>query len=146
MKAAGLDFPDELHYLVEHQVWARLDGGDTATVGITALGIVQTGEIYMCRPKRPGSTVEQGRSIAVVELAKAIVSVKSPVRGTVLAVNEELETRPGLMHLDPYGEGWIARVRLADLAADHSALLHGAPVAAAMAHQAWLWQQEQRER
>ena len=48
MMAAGLEFPGDLHYLVEHQVWARVEGDGTATVGITALGIAQAGEIYMC--------------------------------------------------------------------------------------------------
>lgn len=142
MKAAGLEFPDELHYLVDHQVWARLEGDGTATVGITALGIVQAGEIYMCRPKMVGSAVEQGRSIAVVELAKSIVSVKSPVHGTVVAVNARLAGTPELVHRDPYGEGWLARVTLADFEADRAALLHGEPVAAAMAHQAWLFRIE----
>lgn len=146
MKAADLDFPDELHYLVEHQVWARLDDDATATVGITALGIVQTGEIYMCRVKLPGTVVEQGRTIAVVELAKALVALKSPVSGTVLAVNEELAQRPGLVHRDPYGEGWLARLRLAGFDADRARLLHGAAVAAAMAQYAQQLQQEQRER
>lgn len=138
MNVSGLEFPDDLHYLVEHQVWARLGSDGTATVGITALGIAQAGEIYMCRPKWPGTAVEQGRSIAVVELAKSIVSVKSPVRGTIAAVNAALETTPELVHRDPYGEGWLARVQLADFDADRAVLLHGEPVAAAMAHHAWL--------
>ena len=138
MKAAGFDFPDALHYLVEHQVWARLEGDGTATVGITALGIAQAGEIYMARPKAVGSEVEQGRSIAVVELAKSIVSVKSPVRGTVVAVNARLADTPELVHRDPYGEGWLARVSLSAFDADRAALLHGEPVAAAMEHHAWL--------
>ncbi|MFT3957193.1 MAG: hypothetical protein QM722_23285 [Piscinibacter sp.] len=86
----------------------------SATVGITALGIVQAGEIYMARPKVVGSAVEQGRSIAVVELAKSIVSVKSPVHGMVVAVNALLADTPELVHRDPYGEGWLARVALAD--------------------------------
>ena len=138
MMVVGHEFPDDLHYLVEHQVWARLEGDGTATVGITALGIAQAGEIYMCRPKWAGSEVEQGRSIAVVELAKSIVSVKSPVRGTVAAVNERLAQAPELVHRDPYGEGWLARVRLADFEADRVALLHGDAVADAMTHHAWL--------
>lgn len=138
MKVAGLDFPDELHYLVEDQVWARLENDGTATVGITALGIVQSGEIYMCRPKTVGSEVMQGRSIAVVELAKSIVSVKSPVGGTVVAINRELAANPELVHRDPYGEGWLARVHVADFAGDCARLLHGEPVAAAMTREAWL--------
>lgn len=134
----GLEFPDGLHYLVEHQVWARYGGDGTATVGITALGIRLAGEIYMCRPKAVGSEVAQGGSIAVVELAKSIVSVKSPVRGTVLAVNPALAQQPELVHTDPYGRGWLACVRLADFEADCAALVHGNAVAAAMERHAWL--------
>jgi len=130
--------PTDLHYLIEHQVWARLHDDGTATVGITALGIRLAGEIYMARPKGVGVAVVQGQSVAVVELAKSIVSVKSPVSGTVAAVNDALATRPELVHLDPYGAGWLARIVLADFEADRHQLLHGEGVAAAMARHAWL--------
>ena len=69
---------------------------------------------------------------------KSIVPVKSPVSGTVVAVNEALEDRPELVHRDPYGAGWIARLQLADMAADQAAMLTGDAVAPAMAHHAWL--------
>lgn len=140
MLIAGFSFPGELHYLVEHQVWARLENSGMAVVGITSLGMhLAGGEIYMARPKGVGSVVAQGTSVAVVELAKAIVSVKSPVHGTVLQINERLAAMPELVHSDPYGEGWLARLRLADFAADAPALVHGeAAVRPAMQHHAWL--------
>lgn len=138
MSAIDLHFPSDLLYHVEHQVWARVDADGTAVVGITALGIRLAGEIYMCRPKSVGSEVEQGRSIAVVELAKSIVSVKSPVRGLVLAVNPRLAEEPELVHSDPYGAGWLARLRLTDLDTDRLALVHGDAVAPAMQQHAWL--------
>ena len=134
----GLPFPPELHYLVEHQVWARFGGDGTALVGITALGIRLAGEIYMCRVKAPGSVVTRGGSIAVVELAKSIVSVKSPVGGAVLEANPRLAGEQELVHLDPYGEGWLARLAVSDAQADQAALLHGDAVVAAMARHAWL--------
>lgn len=133
-----LPAPPDLHYLIEHQVWARLHRDGTATVGITALGIRLAGEIYMARPKGVGVAVEQGRAVAVVELAKSIVSVKSPVTGTVVAVNPLLADRPEQVHEDPYGQGWLARVALADFEADRAALVTGDAVAPAMAHHAWL--------
>lgn len=138
MMIAGCEFPDDLWYHVEHQVWARLQGDGTAVVGITSLGIRLAGEIYMCRPKRVGSTVEQSRSIAVVELAKSIVSVKSPVHGEVVEVNPQLASQPERVHRDPYGEGWLARLQLADWAADTATLVHGEAVAPAMQQHAWL--------
>lgn len=136
----GLDFPPDLHYLIEHQVWARIDADARhATVGITSLGMKLAGEVYMCRPKSVGSVVEQGRSVAVVELAKSIVSVKSPVGGTVVEVNARLAEQPELLQSAPYGDGWIARIALAGLDADRAQLLHGTDaVVPAMERHAWL--------
>ncbi len=138
MLIAGHEFPDDLHVLVEHQTWVRPAGDGTATVGITAMGIHQAGEIYMCRPKSPGSMLQQGRSAAVVELAKSIVAVKSPVRGEVVEANALLAAQPELVHRDPYGAGWLLRVRLADWSADQALLAHGEALAAAVQHYAWL--------
>jgi glycine cleavage system H protein len=140
MLIRGFDFPDGLHYLVEHQVWARMEEGGTAVVGITALGIhLAGGEIYMARPKMVGAVVVQGSSVGVVELAKSIVSVKSPVSGTVVTVNARLGEAPELVHRDPYGEGWLARLALSDFEADRGRLVHGeAAVRPAMEHHAWL--------
>ena len=76
------DPPDWL-YLVAQQVWARPEGDGTATVGITQLGIHLSGEVYMCRAKRVGTELAQGETVAVVELSKSVVAVKTPVSGTV---------------------------------------------------------------
>lgn len=124
--------PDDLHYLIAQQVWARLEDDDMATVGITELGIQMSGEIFMCRPKRVGLEIAQGGTVAVVELAKAIVAVKSPVTGVVVAGNPALKTRPQLVHRDPYGAGWIARLQLRDFESDAAQLLHGDAARAAM--------------
>jgi glycine cleavage system H protein len=139
MSATELNCPADLHYLVEHQVWARLRGDGTAVVGITALGIRLSGDIYMCRPKAVGSVVEQGRSVAVVELAKSIVSVKSPVSGDVVVVNPALAQTPELVHTDPYGAGWLVALRLTRFDADRAALVHGDAVALAMQQHARLF-------
>ena len=128
--------PADLRVLVEHQVWARVHDDGTATVGITPLGIALSGDVFMCRPKRVGSVVAQGGTIAVVELSKSIVAVKSPVSGTVLEVNPALDDRPDWVHREPCGAGWIARLRLTDLAADQARLLHGPALEAAMAEHA----------
>jgi glycine cleavage system H protein len=141
MNAAGFEFPDDLHYLVEHQVWARPEADGAVTVGITALGVQLSGEVYMARAKAPGTVVAQGQGIAVVELSKSIVSVKSPLGGTVLAVNPLLDDEPERVHRDPYGSGWLARLQPTDWPADTARLLHGQPVIAAMAHHAWLYRE-----
>ncbi len=138
----AVNAPPDLHYLIEHQVWARLHEDGTASVGITALGIRLSGEIYMARPKGVGVAVVQGGTLAVVELAKSIVAVKSAVSGTVVGVNAELADRPQLVHQDPYGRGWLARVRLADFERDRMQLVHGVAVAQAMAAHARLYADE----
>lgn len=139
MNVAGFEFPAALHYCVDDQTWARVQDDGSVTVGITSLGIGLSGEIFMCRPKPVGQMVEKGRSVAVVELAKAIVSVRSPLSGTVLQVNDALIDRPDLVHVDPYGRGWIARLAPSSWEAERAALAHGdAVVAEAMAHHARL--------
>lgn len=125
--------PDDLYYLIPHQVWARVDAPGLATVGITELGIQLSGEIFMCRPKRMGLKIEQGGTVAVVELSKAIVAVKSPVTGVVVEGNAALKSRPQLVHQDPYGAGWVARLQLQDLSADMPQLLQGEAARQAMA-------------
>ena len=135
---SALAFPADLAYHVEHQTWARLDADGTATVGITSLGIQLSCELYMCRPRPVGAEVAQGRSIGVVELAKSVVSIKSPVSGTVIAVNMRLEDTPELVHRDPYGDGWLARLALTDPTGDLHQLVQGDAVVPAMAHHAWL--------
>ena len=129
----ALDFPPDLDYLVEHDVWARWHADGTATVGITALGIRRSGEIYMCRPKPVGAEIEQGRAIAVVELAKAIVSVKCAVGGIVVDINAKLEDTPELVYRAPYGDGWIARLSVRDPEGDRQRLARG-PHALAILH------------
>src|SRR5574341_772287 len=138
MKVGDFEFPEHLHYLVEHDTWARLDADGVVCVGISSLGVRMAGEFYMCRPQPVGRAVEAGRSIAVAELAKSIVSVKSPLAGVVAEVNEALAQRPELVHLDCYGAGWLARLTPVDWARDSRALVTGAAVEAAMRRQLWL--------
>lgn len=126
-------------YLIEHQVWARVDADGLVTQGITALGVRLSGEVYMCRPKGVGVVVEQGKSMGVVELAKSIVSVKSPLGGEVVAVNPRLRDEPELVHRDPYGAGWLLRLRPSNLAGESEALVTGDAIAPAMAAHARLF-------
>lgn len=133
-----LEFPDALYYDIPHQMWARLEEGGLVAVGITALGIALAGEIYMCRPRRVGTAVTQGGALAVAELAKTLISVKSPVSGVIMEVNLLLEERPERVHQDPYGQGWLVRIRPDDFAQNVRALLHGEAVLPAMREHARL--------
>lgn len=134
--------PADHLYLIEHQVWARVDADGLVTQGITALGVRLSGEVYMCRPKGVGLALEQGKSMGVVELAKSIVSVKSPLGGEVIEVNARLRDEPELVHRDPYGEGWLLRLRPSNLEAERVALVTGDAITAAMAAHARLFRIE----
>jgi glycine cleavage system H protein len=103
-------YPDELRYHEEHD-WARLDG-DEATFGITWYAQDQLGEVVFYEPPEVGSSVQKDSSYAEVESVKAVSDVIAPLSGEVTAVNEGLTEAPERINEDPYGEGWLIKVKL----------------------------------
>lgn len=138
MLIASAEMPEALWYWTADQSWVKPLPGGHVRIGITALGLKASGDIYMCRPKPVGSEVEQGRSIGVVELAKSIVSVKSPLSGRVVKVNEALEERPELVHQSPYDAGWLVELAPSNLEAEKAQLTIGGD-AIRKAMQEWAW-------
>jgi glycine cleavage system H protein len=104
--------PADLRYTKEHE-WVRVDGGE-ATVGITDYAAEQLGDIVFVELPEPGGDIEQFATFGVVESVKAVSDLFAPVTGEVVARNEALGDRPELVNGDPYGDGWMVRVRLAD--------------------------------
>ncbi|MDP2829567.1 MAG: glycine cleavage system protein H [Sulfuricellaceae bacterium] len=125
------DFPDDLYYNVENNVWARLEADGTLTVGMTAYGCALAGEIVSCLPKKPGKEIDLSKSVATVESGKWVGPVKAPAGGEILAVNEVLDAHPGTMNTDPYGAGWIVRLKPSNWESDVTLLITGSAVAAA---------------
>lgn len=107
-----MSYPDDLRYSKEHE-WVRADGS-TATIGITSFAADELGDIVFLELPEPGTTLAQFATFGVVESVKAVSDLYSPVSGTVTEVNEGLRDAPELLNSDPFGEGWIARVELAD--------------------------------
>ena len=105
-------YPEDLRYHPEHD-WARVDG-DQATFGITWFAQNQLGEVVFIEPPAVGTEVRAGESYAEVESVKAVSDVFAPLSGEITAVNETLNDSPEKINEDPYGDGWIARVRLTD--------------------------------
>jgi glycine cleavage system H protein len=118
-----MNTPSELRYTSEHE-WVRVDG-DEAAVGITDFAQDSLGDVVYVSLPEVGADVTAGQSIAEVESTKSVSEIYAPVAGVVLAVNDALVEQPELLNSDPYGEGWIFRVRLADSGAV-SALLDAA--------------------
>ena len=105
-------YPDDLRYHPEHD-WARIDG-DEATFGITWFAQDALGELVHFEPPEVGAGVTKDESYAEVESVKAVSDVIAPLSGEILEVNAVVEGAPETVNADPYGEGWIVRVRISD--------------------------------
>ena len=117
---ADAHYPEELLYHQEHD-WAKIDG-DVATFGVTWYAQDSLGEIVFFDPPEVGSGVTKDEPYAEVESVKAVSDVFAPLSGEIVGVNEALGDKPEAINDDPYGEGWLARVRLSD-AGEKDALL-----------------------
>jgi glycine cleavage system H protein len=109
---AEASYPSDLKYHPDHD-WARVDG-DTATFGITWYAQDQLGEVVFFEPPAVGTTVTKDSPYAEVESVKAVSDVIAPLSGEVTEVNDGLSDSPEKVNEDPYGEGWMVRVRLND--------------------------------
>ena len=110
--AAAESYPDDLRYHREHD-WARVDG-DEATLGITWFAQDSLGELVHFEPPAEGATVTQGEPYGELESVKAVSDVIAPLSGEVLEVNAKVVDAPETVNEDPYGEGWLIRIRLSD--------------------------------
>jgi glycine cleavage system H protein len=110
--AATETYPDELRYHAEHD-WARIEG-DEATLGITWFAQDSLGELVHFEPPDQGATVARDSSYGEVESVKAVSDLISPLSGEIIAVNQKVVEAPETVNEDPYGEGWLVRIRLSD--------------------------------
>jgi glycine cleavage system H protein len=109
---AAESYPDDLRYHREHD-WARIDG-DEATFGITWFAQDALGELVHLEAPENGATVSRDQAYAEVESVKAVSDVIAPLSGEILEVNSGVVEAPETVNGDPYGEGWLVRVRLSD--------------------------------
>ena len=110
--AAAETYPDDLRYHEEHD-WARIDG-DEAVLGVTWFAADALGELVHFEPPAEGATVTKDSSYGEVESVKAVSDVIAPLSGTVVAVNEKVVGAPETVNEDPYGDGWLIRIKLSD--------------------------------
>ena len=121
----GCALPEDLHYHLEHNVWVLRDAHGIAHIGFTAYACALAGPIAAYTPKAPGRVVAKGRSCATIESGKWVGPVKTPVGGEVIEVNERAQKEPHIINQDPYGVGWLIRLRPSDWDGDASDLLTG---------------------
>jgi glycine cleavage system H protein len=110
--AATESYPDDLRYHPEHD-WARIDG-DEAVLGVTWYAQDALGELVHYEPPEAGATVAKDESYGEVESVKAVSDLISPLSGEVLEVNAKVVDAPETVNEDPYGQGWLIRIRLTD--------------------------------
>ena len=110
--AAAESYPDDLRYHPEHD-WARVEG-DEATLGITWFAQDALGELVHFEAPEEGATLTKDQAYAEVESVKAVSDVIAPLSGEVLEVNEQVVAAPETVNEDPYGNGWLLRIRVAD--------------------------------
>lgn len=107
--------PSELKYTSSHE-WLRVEDDGSVTIGISEHAQELLGDMVFVELPEVGDAIAAGDDVAVAESVKAASDVYTPITGEVVAINEELEDAPELVNSDPYGDGWLFRIKLADLA------------------------------
>ncbi len=108
--------PQDLRYTKEHE-YVKSDGGDVVTVGITDYAQGELGDVVFVELPKVGDTFSAMQVFGTIEAVKAVSELYSPVAGEVVEVNGALDANPALVNNDPYGEGWMVKMRVADAAA-----------------------------
>ncbi|GAA0871482.1 glycine cleavage system protein GcvH [Gangjinia marincola] len=107
-----MNIPADLHYTKDHE-WIKIDG-DTATVGITDFAQGELGDIVYVEVETVGESMDQEEVFGTVEAVKTVSDLFLPLSGEILEFNEALEDEPELVNTDPYGEGWMIKMKIAD--------------------------------
>lgn len=121
----GCEVPEDLSYNVENNVWARQESDGTVTIGMTSYAASLAGQIVSYTPKKVGKGVKKDKSCATVESGKWVGPAKSPVAGEVVETNEAVAGNPGLINSDPYGGGWLVKIKPDDWSGDSADLVTG---------------------
>ena len=126
-----MNFPENLLYTKDHE-WVSIEG-DTATIGITEFAQSELGDIVFIEIDTVGETIEAEQIFGSVEAVKTVSDLFMPVTGEILEFNSELESAPETVNSDPYGAGWMVKVRMSD-SSDKSNLLSAADYKALIGH------------
>ncbi len=125
----GCEMPDELLYDVGNNIWYRENSDGTVTLGMTMVAAAMAGQMVAFTAKKPGKTVNAGKSCATVESGKWVGPAKIAFDADVVEVNEDLTANPKIANSDPYGAGWMVRVKPADWSGAKASLIPGSQVA-----------------
>ncbi|MFZ2099779.1 MAG: glycine cleavage system protein H [Oricola sp.] len=125
----GCNLPDDLLYDVDNNLWYRDNGDGTFTAGMTMIATGMAGQLVAFTAKKAGKTIGEGKSCATVESGKWVGPAKLGFDAEIMETNEDLSGSPSLANSDPYGAGWMVKVKPADFAAAKGKLIPGSDVA-----------------
>jgi glycine cleavage system H protein len=125
----GCHLPDDLLYDVENHIWFREQDDGNVKLGMTTVATAMAGQLVAFTPKKVGRSVQAGKSCATVESGKWVGPAKSAAAGEIVAVNEDLVSKPTLANEDPYAAGWLVIIKPEDWAAAKATLVPGSAVA-----------------
>ncbi|MDA8048767.1 MAG: hypothetical protein M0002_01920 [Rhodospirillales bacterium] len=126
----GCNLPDDLLYDVENNIWYRDNADGTVTIGMTTVAAAMAGQLVAFTPRKPGRAVQAGKSCATIESGKWVGPAKIAFDAEVVAVNDAMTSTPRLANSDPYGEGWLVKLRPAAWESARQSLVPGSAVAA----------------
>lgn len=123
----GCNFPEEgISYDIENQMWVRYDDDGSITSGLTDIGQHIAGHILYIRPRKVGEDVRKGKRLAIIESGKYVGPINTPLTGKIIEVNPKVLENAGIVNDEPYGEGWIFRLKPSNLDSEEGSLLDGA--------------------
>ena len=121
----GCEIPEELHYWIEKHVWVRDEGDGVLTIGVTDPAQHLASRVVAITTKKVGRVLERGQSVATLESGKWVGPVPAPVDGEIIEVNPVISTDPTLANSDPYGAGWVVKLKARDWEGQRSELQTG---------------------
>lgn len=135
-------FPEEgILYDVNDQMWVRFDDDGSITTGLTDIGQHIAGHILYVRPRKIGEDIVKGKRVAIIESGKYVGPINAALSGRIIEINQKVIDNAGLVNDDCYGEGWVLRIKPANLDAERSSLLEGEAATKAirekMARESW---------
>jgi glycine cleavage system H protein len=127
----GCAFPQDRYYHVDYNVWVQRTAADIVTLGATSFGAALAIEFFAFTPKALGTAIEAGRAVGLLELSKTVVSVRSPVAGSLSEINTTVMAKPSIISADPYGAGWLVRLTTNAMIESDAQLVRGDALASA---------------
>jgi len=127
----GCEFPEDRFYHADYNVWLKSVDRETVVLGATSYGVALALEFLAFLPKPDGTVVDADRAVGLLELAKTVISVRTPLAGKIIASNAAVVRRPETINEDPYGDGWLVKLGVSIVPGEVASLVSGTAIESA---------------